>query len=115
MDASDKVDGFCGKTVRRALDLLGGKWTMLILWELLEQERRYAALQRRVAGISQKVLSAELRSLVAAGLVEREVAATTPPQVTYRITAEGRGAAEAYAALHRWGARPQASRPPVDR
>jgi DNA-binding HxlR family transcriptional regulator len=75
---------------------------MLILWELLQQERRYADLQRSVTGISQKVLSAELKSLVRAGLVEREVTPTTPPQVTYRITPDGRSADEVFAALHRW-------------
>ncbi|WP_166971893.1 winged helix-turn-helix transcriptional regulator [Brevibacterium atlanticum] len=86
----DSTDSYCGATVRRTINLIGGKWTMLILWKLLDQEHRYAELQRRVAGISQKVLSSELKSLVNAGLVEREVTPAVPPQVTYRITAEGR-------------------------
>lgn len=97
--------GYCGDTVRDALDVIGGKWSMLVLWELLARDRRYADLQRQVPGISQKVLSAELKSLVAAGLVEREVAPTVPPQVTYRVTREGRGLEEVFAALHTWGLR----------
>lgn len=99
----DSVDGYCGATVRRAIDLIGGKWTMLILWELLDREHRYADLQRRVTGISQKVLSSELKSLVTAGLVEREVAPTVPPQVTYRITEQGRSLDDVFAAIDRWG------------
>ncbi|SDT05388.1 DNA-binding transcriptional regulator, HxlR family [Brevibacterium sandarakinum] len=102
---SDSFTSYCGATVRRAIDLIGGKWTMLILWELLDREHRYAELQRRVAGISQKVLSSELKSLVSAGLVEREVTPTVPPQVTYRITAEGRSLDDVFAAIDRWGHR----------
>lgn len=80
---------------------------MLILWELLGEERRYAQLQRQVTGISQKVLSAELKSLVQAGLVEREVevAPTIPPQVTYRITSKGRSLEGIFVALDQWGRR----------
>lgn len=104
-------DGYCEVTVRRTIDLIGGKWSMLVLWELLHEERRYADLHRRVAGVSQKVLSHELKSLVAAGLVEREVAPTVPPQVTYRITAEGRSLEEVFTALHRWGLRRPSKHP----
>lgn len=106
---------FCGQTVRRTLEVVGGKWSMLVLWELLQQERRYADLQRHVGGISQKVLSNELKSLVSAGLVEREVIPMVPPQVTYRITARGRSLELVFSALHEWGlrheARPDPSRP----
>ncbi|MGN0096938.1 MAG: winged helix-turn-helix transcriptional regulator [Corynebacterium sp.] len=101
--ASSRPDRYCGESVRRTLDVIGGKWSMLILWELLQEECRYAELQRRVGGISQKVLSSELKSLVAAGLVEREVKATVPPQVTYRITERGRSLEGVFSALQQWG------------
>ncbi|MDF0529363.1 helix-turn-helix domain-containing protein [Tsukamurella sp. 8F] len=94
---------YCGHTVQDIAGLIGGKWTMQILWELRGADCRYAELQRRVPGISQKVLSSELKSLVRAGLVEREVVATTPPQVTYRITEKGRSLDDVVATLHRWG------------
>lgn len=100
---TDESDAFCGASVRRTVDLIGGKWSMVILWELLQSPRRYADLQRRVGGISQKVLSAQLRSLVEADLVEREVAPTTPPQVTYRITERGRSLRPVFDALQAWG------------
>lgn len=103
------ADGYCGSTVRTAIDLIGGKWSMLILWELLREECRYAELQRRVVGISQKVLSSELKALVRADLVEREVAPTTPPQVTYRLTAEGRSLDVVFDVLHGWGSRRSSS------
>lgn len=113
VEPHDNDGNYCGDTVRRTIDLIGGKWTMLILWELLKCDRRYADLQRRVAGISQKVLSDQLKTLVQEGVVEREVAPTTPPQVTYRITAEGRSIGQVFDALHRWGqGRPSGSRPP---
>lgn len=109
MEMADELIGaYCGRTVRSTIDLIGGKWTMLILWELIDQERRYAELQRRVAGISQKVLSGELKALVRAGLVEREVVPTVPPQVTYRITPEGRTLDDVFAELNRWGLRHEA-------
>lgn len=101
--ASSRPDRYCGEAVRRTLDVIGGKWPMLILWELLQEECRYAELQRRVGSISQKVLSSELKSLVAAGLVEREVEATVPPQVTYRITERGRSLEGVFSALQQWG------------
>lgn len=94
---------YCGETMRTTIDIVGGKWTMLVLWERLKSERRYADLQRRVAGISQKVLSNELKSLVEHRLVDREVKPTVPPQVTYRITDEGKSLEPVFEVLHRWG------------
>ncbi|PWH04936.1 transcriptional regulator [Brachybacterium endophyticum] len=102
-DSRDPSNSFCGETVRRAIDIVGGKWTMLILWELLQEPRRYADLQRRVDGISQKVLSGDLRKLVQEGLVAREVKPTVPPQVTYSITPQGKSLNYVFAALDRWG------------
>ena len=96
-------NGYCETSVHRTVRLIGGKWSMLVLWELLQSERRYSDLQRRVAGISQKVLSSELRSLVEEGLVHREVVPTVPPQVTYRITDHGRSLEPVFEALHAWG------------
>lgn len=78
---------------------------MLIPWELLDQDHKYTELQHRVDGIFQNILSGELRSLVLAGLVEHEVAPTVPPQVTYRITPEGRSSEEVFATPDRWGLR----------
>lgn len=104
MNTGEQSVGYCESTVRYTTDLIGGKWSMLVLWELLQSERRYADLQRRVTGISQKVLSGELRRLVSAGLVERDVQATVPPQVTYRITTEGRSLESVFERLHQWGA-----------
>ncbi|HIW90414.1 MAG TPA: helix-turn-helix transcriptional regulator [Candidatus Corynebacterium avicola] len=101
--SSSTPDNYCGESVRATLNIIGGKWSMLILWELLQEECRYAELQRRVGGISQKVLSSELKSLVASGLVDREVEPTVPPQVTYRITERGRSLDQVFSALQRWG------------
>lgn len=101
----EQASKYCESSVRATIDVIGGKWSMLVLWELLQSERRYADLQRHVGGISQKVLSSELRSLVGAGLVQREVVPAVPPEVTYRITDEGRSLSSVFAELHRWVSR----------
>ncbi|MGV8858680.1 winged helix-turn-helix transcriptional regulator [Rhodoglobus sp.] len=92
-------DGYCEDTVRRTIDLVRSKWAMRVLWKLLREERRYAEVQRRVGGISQKVLSGELKTLVEGGVFEREVTPTVPPQVSYRVTTKGRSLEGVFVAL----------------
>ena len=94
---------FCEASVKQTIALIGGKWRMLILWTLLERAYRYNELHRRIGGVSQKVLSSELKALVAAGLVERSVEPVSPPEVTYRITARGRSLEAVFTSLHAWG------------
>ena len=75
---------------RQLLDRIGDKWSVLILLLLGDDAMRFNALKRRVDGVSQKMLSQTLRSLERDGLVTREVVATVPVTVTYRITPLGR-------------------------
>lgn len=75
---------------RRLLDRVGDKWSVLVLLLLGDGEIRFNALKRRIEGISQKMLSQTLRSLERDGLVDREVIATVPVTVSYRITPLGR-------------------------
>ena len=70
---------------------LGDKWTLLILLLLAEQPHRFNELQRRVDGISQRMLTRTLRTLEEDGLVERTVHPTVPPSVEYGLTKRGRG------------------------
>ncbi|MCV2461558.1 MULTISPECIES: helix-turn-helix domain-containing protein [unclassified Streptomyces] len=90
---------------RRLLDRIGTKWTSMavkVLAEASPEEVRFAELQRRMAGISQKMLSVTLQGLARDGLVGRRVEATVPPRVYYRLTPLGLTLEEPLAALREW-------------
>ena len=95
-----------------ALEMIGGKWKITLLYRLLEGEKRYAELRRAIDGISEKVLIASLRQLESDGLVERESFHEVPPRVVYRLTRRGRTLEAALGALCEWGER-HARRPAV--
>lgn len=91
----------CG--IGPAMDVIGGKWKAMILWELHEQPRRFGELRRLVQGVSEKMLTADLRELEAAGLVDRHVVQAVPAHVSYSVTAWGRSLNAALAPLADWG------------
>ena len=92
---------FC--PLSRALDVIGERWTLVIVQELLKQPRRYGALLDRLPGISTSVLADRLRRLERAGVVAREPGAVGAG-VVYALTARGQELEEALRALRRWGA-----------
>ena len=92
---------FC--PLSRALDVIGERWTLVIVQELLKQPRRYGALLDRLPGISTSVLADRLRHLERAGVVAREPGAVGAG-VVYALTARGQELEEALRALRRWGA-----------
>ena len=75
--------------VRRALRLLGGKWTLLILFQINNRVIRYGELKRAIPGISEKVLIQELNSLINNYLVVRKPYPEIPPKVEYSLTRKG--------------------------
>lgn len=83
----DAFDSAC--PTRVVLDHVTSKWAVLVLAALAEGPLRFSALRRRILGVSEKMLAQTLRTLEADGFVAREVAPTTPPQVTYSLTALG--------------------------
>ncbi len=85
------------------LDVIGGKWKALILWELREGPRRTGELRRLVEGISEKVLIQQLRELEADGIVHREQYNEVPPRVEYSLTALGESLTSALMPLCDWG------------
>ena len=91
-----------GCPTRRILDLIGGRWTVLIVGALGDETVRFADLQRRVAGISQKMLTQTLRSMERDGLVIRTVTPEVPVKVEYRLSASGLTLSEPLKALERW-------------
>jgi DNA-binding HxlR family transcriptional regulator len=71
------------------IDLIGGRWKVLILWRLLDGPKRFTELKRLMPGVTQKMLTQQLRQLEAAGLVRREVFPQVPPKVEYSLTRTG--------------------------
>ncbi|HEY2694208.1 MAG TPA: helix-turn-helix domain-containing protein [Pseudonocardiaceae bacterium] len=90
---------------RQLLDRIGTKWTSMavkVLAEAVPGEVRFAELRRRMPGVSQKMLSVTLHSLVRDGLVARRVEPTVPPRVHYRLTELGLSLEAPLAALRAW-------------
>ena len=87
---------------RLVLDRIADKWTALTIQILARGTIRYAALQREIGGISQKMLTQTLRSLERDGLVQRVVHPVVPPKVEYSLTRLGRTLIEPLHALCRW-------------
>ena len=87
----------------RAVHVLGGKWTMLVIRDLLGGTRRFSELRSSLAGISPKTLTDRLRDLEQHGLVERIAYAEIPPRVEYTLTAKGRTLEPVIGALAAWG------------
>ncbi|MCM1013941.1 MULTISPECIES: helix-turn-helix domain-containing protein [unclassified Brevibacterium] len=96
----DAFDPDC--PTRIVLDRIGDKWTVLIIETLEAGPRRFNEIRLAVGGITPKVLTSTLRSLVADGLIAREAFAEVPPRVEYRLTDLGRSLLEPVAALRRW-------------
>lgn len=86
-----------------ALDVIGGRWKALLLWEVHRQPRRFGELKRRVPEISEKMLIQQLREMEADGVVHREVFHEVPPRVEYSVTDLGASLNMALAPLAEWG------------
>lgn len=80
-----------GQFVRGVLDRIGDKWSLMIIGSLNRGPRRFGALQAAIGGISQRMLTLNLRQLERDGLISRTVYAEVPPRVEYELTELGHG------------------------
>lgn len=89
--------------VETTLTLIGDKWKVLILRDLMPGTKRFGELKKSIDTVSQKVLTAQLRDMEANGLVNREVYAEVPPRVEYSLTEFGQSLKPILDAMWNWG------------
>lgn len=86
-----------------ALEVIGGKWHLIVLYALAQQPRRFNELQRLTPGVSHKVLTQTVRHLEAAGLIERAIGDGAAPCVRYSLSDFGETVRPVLAAIAEWG------------
>jgi DNA-binding HxlR family transcriptional regulator len=95
------TEHLCGK-FQAAVDLLGKRWTPLIVQQLLERPRRYSELADVLDVVSEKMLTERLKELETAEVVERRVHPGQPVRVEYHLTSKGKALGRVISGLERW-------------
>ena len=103
MDKTDGARPLPACPVETTLTLIGDKWKVLILRDLLPGTKRFGELKKSLGGVTQKVLTAQLRDMERSGLVTRTVYAEVPPRVEYSLTELGQSLRPILDALQAWG------------
>lgn len=98
---SERVDSLC--PIHDTISIIQGKWTLMILRDLMAGIRRFGELRQSLAGISPKTLSVRLKELEEAGVLTRTVYAEVPPRVEYALTEKGRELEGLIATMGAWG------------
>ncbi len=99
----NKVNVSARCPIRTTLDLLGGKWKLLIIFQLFQQPLRLSELRKSMPDISEKMLIQELKTLAESGLVHRENFGEVPPRVEYALTAKGKAAMPVIESIRSFG------------
>lgn len=89
--------------VELTLDIIGGKWKALILWNLKDQTLRFSELKRALPEVTQRMLTQQLRELEEDGMVTRKVYAQVPPKVEYSLTEHGQSVIPILELMCQWG------------
>ncbi|MBI5815133.1 MAG: helix-turn-helix transcriptional regulator [Nitrospinae bacterium] len=111
--AKGDCDPFC--PVRKTMEIIQGKWTLLILRDLMAGPRRFGQLRRSLDGVSPRTLSARLKELEAEGILTRTIYAEIPPRVEYRLTPNGLGLKGVIGAMGEWGMKSARKKKPGSR
>jgi DNA-binding HxlR family transcriptional regulator len=85
------------------LSVIGGKWKLLILWHVKQKPMRFNQLMREMNGITQKMLTQQLRELEEEGLISRKIFAEIPPHVEYSLTKYGASLDPVLEYMCKWG------------
>ncbi|MCG8402461.1 MAG: helix-turn-helix transcriptional regulator [Firmicutes bacterium] len=92
-------------SIEKALEVLQGKWTFLILRDLFEDTKRFGELRKSLKGISPKTLSERLKHMESKGIVERTAYPTIPPTVEYSLTEKGKSLKPIIKDMKHWGSK----------
>lgn len=92
-------------SIEKALDILGGKWTFLIIRDLFSGTKRFGELRRSLSGVSPKTLSERLKELEEKGVIIRTAYPTVPPTVEYSLTEKGWSLKPMIKEMKLWGAK----------
>ncbi|WP_407355060.1 winged helix-turn-helix transcriptional regulator [Methanolobus sp. WCC5] len=102
-DSSHKQERY-PDPVETALDVIGGKWKPLIIWNLKDRTLRYTELQKSIPKVSPRMLTKQLRELEDENVITRKVYPEVPPRVEYTVTELGLATIPILEALYIWGA-----------
>lgn len=107
IDAQTYLDNWEGVecSIEKALDILKGKWTFLIIRDLFDGKKRFGELKKSLKEISPKTLSARLKELEEQGIIHREAFPTIPPTVEYTLTVKGMSLKKIVKEMKIWGTR----------
>jgi len=89
--------------IRVSLSVIGGKWKPLIIWYLKDGPVRFSGIQKMIPGITQMMLTKQLRELESDGMIKRTVYPEVPPRVDYCLTDDGHSVFPVLVALNKWG------------
>ena len=98
-----RLNSKSGCAVEVTLSVMGGTWKPIILFQLLHGKKRFGELGRAIPGITQRMLTLQLRELEDAAIVQRTVYAEVPPRVDYALTALGQSLKPVLLAMRTWG------------
>src|SRR5260221_10193494 len=101
------LDEHASCPVETTLRVIGGKWKAVIIWYLHGNVLRFGELKRSIPGVTQRVLTQQLRELEQDGVIPRKVYAEVPPKVEYSITELGRSLTPILKLMCKWGAEHQ--------
>ena len=99
-----RLNSKSGCAVEVTLSVMGGTWKPIVLFHLLHGKKRFSELGRAIPGITQRMLTLQLRELEDAGIVARTVYAEVPPRVDYELTTLGQSLEPVLLAMRHWGA-----------
>ena len=99
----ERYDCSRGCPVEATLEQIGGKWKGIALYHLLDGPKRYNELKRDVGGVTQRMLTKQLRELETDGLIIRKVFPVVPPHVEYSLSDKGKTLEPVLLALRDWG------------
>lgn len=97
----EKSDEKCA--LQEILGVIGGKWSMSIIYALFPGKKRFSEIERLVPNINTRMLAKELKNMETNGIVDRKVYATVPPMVEYTLTTKGQRLEPIIAELYKWG------------